>query len=243
MVSLPSQIIKVVVVTALVPALRFCQPSQSTTSAATIHITGSLSQCGKTVPRLWVVFEGNTRISVRANESGAYEADLPLGVWTAITTSTPAHYYDSLSRPRHFRATAPSKVTLNLNLRPPVFCDLMIITHGGHPATPEELSRRDSTCWGEEFFQMPSTDGVPLEVDLFGLSSSGCSVEVARTHREVATYNLLSVEADHVAYNSSGKTLEASGDVVIRDEFGERMAKSITMKLEDGKALTTHSDR
>jgi hypothetical protein len=226
--------------------------AQSVTLPSTLHIKGSIIQCGKKTPRLWVAFKGETTRTVRADDAGAYEVELQPGSWTAITVAVATETADSasLSRPRHFRVTAPGSLVLNLNLRPPVMCDLAIITPNGQPATPEQTSGRDQACWGEESFQMPSADGVPFEVDLFGLDSGWSNGwdpclpihENKMPHREFATYNLLSVEADKITYDKNGRTLEARGDVVIEDESGEHKAQSITYYIQDGRAFPVQAD-
>jgi hypothetical protein len=228
-------------------AVLFGQSAEVTTSPSALHVVGSITECGKAIPRLWVTFRGDTNKTVRANDTGAYEADLPPGIWTAITIGIPTETADnrSLSRPRHFRVTAPGTIVLNLNLRPPVLCDLAILSPDGHPPTPEEISHRDLVCWGEEFFPAPSTDGVPFEVDLFGLTSSWDSGYEPCTlvqknkvpHREFATYNLLSVQANRVAYDRVEKILEADGDVIVQDQAGERRASSVSFKIQDGTAI------
>jgi hypothetical protein len=226
---------------------------QSAKLPSTLHIKGSMTQCGKKTPHFWVAFRGDTTKTVRADDAGAYEVDLPPGSWTAITVAVATETADgaSLSRPRHFRVTAPGSLMLNLNLRPPVMCDLAIITPNGQPATPERTSGRDQACWGEKSFQVPSADGVPFEVDLFGLDSGWnngwdpCSTnhENKMPHREFATYNLLSVEANKIAYDENRRSLEARGDVVIEDESGEHKAQAITFYIQNGRAFTVQTDR
>lgn len=231
----------------MLPSLLFSQSPKPASSPSALRITGSLTQCGKASGRLWVTFKGDTTITVRANESGVYEVDLPLGIWTAITVGSPTETAEySLSRPRHFRVTEPGKLVLDLNLRPPVMCDLGILTPGGRPPTPEQLSSRDRACWGEEFFQVPSADRVPFEVDLFGLDHKvghACSlVGVQQQHREFATYNLLTLQADEVAYDPAERTLTAHGAVQIGDESGQHKATSVTFYVYEGRAITVNRE-
>jgi hypothetical protein len=126
---------------------------------------------------------------------------------------------------------------MNLYLRPPVLCDVVIFTPKGRPATPEEESNRDAGCWGEKFFLVPSSNGVPFEVDFFGLDNGSDACSITRSnkkHREAATYNLLSVEANKIVYHPFERTLEASGNVVIEDESGEHHQDSATFEIRDG---------
>jgi hypothetical protein len=158
--------------TAVAPAPLLFSQSPTATPDSAVHISGSISQCGKIVPGVFVrFFEGNAQHAVKANDAGVYEVDLPFGIWTATTGSPPssptasAVAKQSLSRSRHFALSAPGRLFLDLQLRPPVICDVA--------TSPGGESGRDAVCWGEEFFPVPSSDGVPLEVDLFGLVTSG----------------------------------------------------------------------
>jgi len=221
-------------------AVLFAQSAAVPIPRSTVHISGSISQCGKSSPGVFVRFQGKTVEIAKANDAGVYEADLPLGIWTATTPPIASGAADqSLSRPRRFRLMAPGRLVLDIHLRPPVMCDVAIFTPGGRPATSEELSNRDAGCWGERFFPLPSADGVLFEVDLFGLVTDfdACSTSHSRgKHREFATYNLLSMEADKVAYHPNDRILEASGNAVIEDETGGHRRDSAKFKIGDGRA-------
>ena len=217
------------------------QSATTATPPAQVHISGAVRQCGKPVgdrEGWWVIFEGPSPAStktVRANDSGVYEADLPFGVWTMTLRAFPGDS-TSFARPRHFRVNASGKLVLDIYTRPPIACSVL--------GTPEQAA---ALCWGEEFYEVPSAAGVTFEVDLFGRPNqywTPCSmVEGKGRHREFATYNLLSVEADHVAYLPSEKILEASGDVLMQDESGEHKANSVRLRLQDGQAVTLLHDR
>jgi hypothetical protein len=224
-------------------AILLAQSATTATPPAQVHISGTIRQCGKPVlgPRrggpFWVRFEGSPLgpRTVKANDSGVYETDLPFGVWTMTLRTAPDDDTTEFVRPRHFQVSASGTLVLDIYLRPPVACSVA--------GTPQ---LRAAACWGEEFFQAPSATavpleiaGVPLEVELFGLHNqywTPCSiVEGKGHHREFATYNLLSIEADNVAYHPSEKILEASGNVLMRDESGEHKADSVRLRLEDGQ--------
>jgi hypothetical protein len=192
------KIIRLLVVESSLSALLFSQSATLATSSAAVHISGSISACGKTVPGVFVRFVGKEPHIVKANDAGFYEADLPLGIWTATTPPDANDATDqTLSRPRHFGLNAPGSLLLDIQLRPPMFCDI--------GATPEV---RAAFCWGEKFFPAPSSDGAPLEVDLFGLVP--CSINhPSKEHREFATFDLLSVHADNVVYHPSERILES----------------------------------
>jgi hypothetical protein len=173
---------------------------------------------------------------VKTDADGRFVVDLPLGYWAATTVGMPSDPPEhSLSRPRHFRLTKEGRLTLPIYLRPPVFCSLMIVTSGGRPATPGEISERDVSCWGEKSFPVPS-GGVPLEVNLSGLENdrNACSRQNTRKSRQSATYNLLSLEADSVTYYPNDRVLEAQGNVAIENESGHQKAASIKFRIVDG---------
>ena len=195
-----------------------------------IHVSGTVSQCGEAFPSRFVKFKGDSTQVVKTNDSGVYEADLDSGMWVLTTPGSATDPSDlSTSRPRLIRLTAPGSLILNIYVRPPMICDVA-------------ESGRDLGCWGEKFFPLPSSNGVPFEVDLFGLPS-GSAVDACSTaattktkHRESATYNLLGLEADEIVYDPSEKTLHATGDVVITDETGKRGVASVVFRLHDGQA-------
>lgn len=182
-------------------------------------------------------FEGASPLApkvVKANDSGVYKTDLPYGVWTMTLLSAPDDK-TSFARPRHFQVGASGRLVFDIYIRPPVACDVR--------GTPEG---RAKACWAEEFYQVPSVDGVPYEVDLFNLHQYWIpcpAVQSNSHHREFATYNLLSIEADEVAYHPSERILEASGNVVMQDESGEHKADSVRLRLQDGQAFPFPHDR
>jgi hypothetical protein len=227
-------------------AILLAQSATTATPPAQVHISGAVRQCGKPVGARgswWVIFEGPSPLSpktVKANDSGVYETDLPFGVWTMTLRAFPDDT-TSVARPRHFQVNASGKLVLDIYIRPPIACSVR--------STPEQTA---AVCWGEEFYEVPSrvpseVAGVPLEVNLFGRPNqywTPCSmVEGKGRHREFATYNLLSIEADNVAYHPSEKILEASGDVLMQDESGEHEANSVRLRLRDGQVSALPTDR
>jgi hypothetical protein len=225
------------------------QSNQPATNVATFHVQGTIIQCGKAVPNLWVTFEGGSLKTVKANADGTFDADLPLGVWTAAATVPPlpgSTDVRPLSHPRPFRVTAPASVILNVHLRPPVMCDIRIMNPDRRPPTVEQLEERDTTCYGEKFVRVPSADGVPFEVDLGGLEGGRepCSLNGDnKAAPQFASYNLFSVEADKVTYDSEQAILSATGDVVVEDESGTHKATSVAFHVQEGLATPVRQDR
>jgi len=219
-------------------AALLAQSATNTPPAAQVHISGTTRQCGQSVPGTWWVrFDGNPPLAsrtVKTDDSGGYETDLPFGAWTVTLRSAPDDTTEFV-RSRHFQVSASGRLVFNIYLRPPIGCSVR--------GTPEQ---RAGACWGEQFFQVSTATGVPLEVDLFGLYQYGnpcAAIEAKSRHREFATYNLLSIEADRVAYHPSEKILEASGDVLMQDESGTHTADSVRLSLQDGQVFALPHDR
>jgi hypothetical protein len=216
----------------------FAQSSIPTTSGTIVHVSGTATQCGDASHIAWVRFDGPSVVTVKLNDAGIYEADLAPGVWSAAAT-TSATDDRKLSRSRHFRLTEQTiSAVVDIYLRPPVSCSVSIFTPGGREPTAEELASRDTTCYGEKSFPLPSADGSPFEVELGGLDHASCSIgRTDKPTREYATYNLLSVQADNVVYHPRDRILEAHGDVVINDESREQRADTAIFHLDDGRAV------
>jgi hypothetical protein len=182
-----------------------------------------------------VALESDTKKSsvfVKVNKAGVYEADVPLGVYSVSAFE--------MSHPRRIRVMSPTSVVVNIYLPTPVGCDLVIVPRPGESPTPEQQeAERIRTCYGEEHHSLPSRDGESFEVDLSGLGgASGCPhVKGNKAHREFATYNLFSVQADRVTYHPAEQTIEAQGNVVFRNENGEHTATSATFHVQDGQAV------
>jgi hypothetical protein len=216
----------------------FAQSVTKEPQAARVYISGRTRQCGKSIATTsWVRFDGRpplTSVLVKTDDSGRYRAELPLGSWT-MTLLASLKDTTELARPRHFDVNAAGMLVFDIYLRPPVMCSVR--------GTPEQ---RAATCWGEEFYELPSAKGEPFEVDLFNLRQhwTQClAVEAETSQREFATYNLLSIEADNVVYLPSEQTLEAKGHVRMQDESGEHETDSIRLWLRDGQVVALRQDR
>ena len=223
--------------------LLFCAPlfGQSgipTTSGPVVHVSGTVTQCGDASHIAWVRFDGPSVVTVALNDAGVYVADLSPGVWSATATIS-ATDNRKVSRSRHFRLTEQTiSAVVDIYLRPPVSCSVSILTPGGREPTAAELASRDTTCYGEKSFPLPSADGAPFEVELGGLDHTSCSIgRTDKPTREYATYNLLSVQADNVVYHPQDRILEAHGDVVIEGASGGQRADTAIFHLEDGRAV------
>jgi TonB family protein len=219
-------------------ASSFGQSSVPTTVGAVVHVSGMATQCGVASLVAWVRFDGPSVVTAKLNDAGVYDADLSPGVWSATATLS-ATDNRTLSRSRHFRLTEQTiSAVVNIYLRPPVSCSVSILTPGGREPTAAELASRDTTCYGEKSFPLPSADGAPFEVELGGLDHTSCSIgRTDKPTREYATYNLLSVRAGNVVYHPQDRILEAHGDVVIEDESRQQRADTAIFHLKDGRAV------
>jgi hypothetical protein len=92
------------------------------TSQPTFHISGKITQSGRAVPGVWVTFEGAIPKSVKGNDSGFYQADLPLGAWRVFVSGFNERDRSEFSRPRVFQVNKAGKVALDLFVRPAVGC-------------------------------------------------------------------------------------------------------------------------
>lgn len=228
-------------------AVFFGRSASTAPAPKMFHVSGSITRQGAISHHdVLVRFDGNSSITVKADDTGFYEADLPVGLWTVTATSpdiisptgTPENF--NLSRPRRFRVTAPSNLVVDLFLRPPVVCDIA----GAQDTTAEQWDHIHALCDGEEFFPVPSEDGVPFEVLIGGLDHNLClhrvGADAAACNREFGTYNLLTVLADKIVYHPQGRLLEASGNAVVKDEHGECRKDSIKFLIGDGQAVPAY---
>jgi hypothetical protein len=207
------------------------------------HISGTITQSGKALPGMSVTFDGRSSEIVKVDDAGFYEADLPVGVWSMTIVYSPMDAVTYRRPP--FRVTAPTTLAFDISLPVAMLCSISIIEPIGHPVTADERARIEMrSCRGEEFFPVPSADGVPFEVHIWGLNNLGpCGRgKQSACGREYATYNLFSVQADKVAYDPRSGILEASGDVVIDKDSGDSHVgpttlRRITFKIENGRVL------
>jgi len=225
---------------ALLSCATLLAQSVPTTAPPMVHVSGSVTHCGKAPLEWWHVlvrFKSESSEVAAVVRQGQYEADLPLGVWTLTTPDaeeTPESHFH-LSRPRHFVLTHPGTLVLNIYLQPQFFCNVGL--------QPEDEPRRDEFCYGEASFQALSAEGVPFEVDLFGLHDVCSIFNAQKRYRESATYNLLTVEADKIIYNAPEAVLEASGHVVIYDESGKHRKSSAKFQISEGRASALPSPK
>jgi hypothetical protein len=222
--------------------------SAQSINGSTFHVSGIVTQLGSPAPNLWITFEGPSVTSVKADLAGRYEAELPLGVWTVavvVSSGVAMAATATLSHPRVFRVTAPTSLVIDLYLNAVGCAGVRMATPDGRPPTPQELSQKDEVCQGRTPFSLPSDDAVPFEVVVGQVPPSLCSMMHAdqkACERQFATYNLLTVYADKVVFTRylGGGLLEASGNVVVKDDHGEYRRDLANFFIGGGRAVPVY---
>jgi hypothetical protein len=227
------------------------------TQLQTFHIDGTIQDYnGAPASGAEVTFQGDkVGKTVKADESGFYEAVLPVGLYTMSTLYTTNPLNPSLplalqKAPRStknyrrplFRVPSPTKVTLNVTFVADLPCDFGFTV--GHIPTADEL---EHACGGTELFSIPSDDNTPFQLsiryrarrrddggfDYWGDNISHVPVLLA--------YNLFTMVADKVVYSEKNGTLEATGNVVVESSDGTAQhGDSMIFKIENGKATPLH---
>jgi hypothetical protein len=246
-VQTPVSILKLTFTVMLVAFLAcvtlFGQSLAPVTEIQTIQVRGTIRAFNNSVVRGAEVTFQSQKISmtVSSNSSGFYEANLPFGLYTM--TAKPVERYLQRYRRPLFRASSPTSLTFNITLDPiGPFCDV-VKPVPGQPAPADDDVR---ICGGGDSFSVPSLDNVPF--DLFiqyetrrptnqGYTyNTGEHLPVSQRAVFVA-YNLFTLQADHVVYNLQGRTLEATGNVVVSNADGStKRADSMNFRIEDGAA-------
>jgi hypothetical protein len=233
------------------------QSAHSGARSQTFHVQGTITgpQGDDVVPGTEIIFKGDHESrTLIADNKGFYEADLPVGLYTMTTQHQwmlggRNPYLQKYVRPL-FRVPSPTHLTLNVTMFPPrVTCDIVVGNKSGAPATPEQLEegQRD-WCGGEEFFPVPSHDGVPFQLYIRylrrspasrGYVYSGANIVANLDETPVLVeYNLATLLADNVIYDAEHGTIEAKGRVIQMDESGAKQkADSMTIRIENGQAI------
>jgi hypothetical protein len=224
--------------------LLFGQSPSPRKQPQTFHVQGTISdQSGNTIPDIEITFRGGDRNeTINANGVGAYESDLPLGLYTMEVSASGVVRY---RRPL-FRLNTPSNITFDAMLRLATLCGEQSSGPSGEPATDDTGNASPpQSCDQEDFVSLPSKDGAPLQlyVRYRNRTTDGDTHnyfgETMPTYDPVfAAYNLFSVEADSITYNARTSVLEARGNVVMEDKVKYESRKKygdwMTFKIENG---------
>jgi Carboxypeptidase regulatory-like domain len=208
------------------------------------HVRGTITdEITAVIPRAKVTFESK-QISktVTTNERGVYETDLPFGNYTMTAEVLGFRPY---RRPL-FRMTSPQNITFDFTLPVQPTCDLTVVRTDGGTATRKDLEAAEKEfCLREDFFSIPSSDGVPFQVWIRYVKHSRSGDSYLYTGQNTpnddpvfVAYNLFSLRADKVIYDAKSNTITANGNVVTAYESGSiPRADAVAFKIENGRAI------
>jgi Carboxypeptidase regulatory-like domain len=208
------------------------------------HVRGTITdEITAVIPRAKVTFESK-QISktVTTNERGVYETDLPFGNYTMTAEVLGFRPY---RRPL-FRVTSPQNITFDFTLPVQPTCDLTVVRTDGGTATRKDLEAAEKEfCLREDFFSIPSSDGVPFQVWIRYVKHSRSGDSYLYTGQNTpnddpvfVAYNLFSLRADKVIYDAKSNTITANGNVVAAYESGSiPRADAVAFKIENGRAI------
>ena len=210
----------------------FGQAASSGNQPQTFHVKGTITDSlGAVIYGVKVTFQNEQPSkTVTTNNVGVYEADLPLGDYTMTARSRGFRFY---RRPL-FRVASPINVRFDIVLPVEKIVDRIVVPTGTEPPS----------YYGEEYFSVPSKDGVPFQLYIRygGLrSTTGETYDYKGDKTKYGdpvfvAYNLFSLQADRVIYDMKERTIKASGNVVAANESGAtQRADSMIFKIENGK--------
>ena len=217
---------------------------QATPAAETFHVRGTITdETTAVIARAKVTFQSK-QISktVITNEHGVYETDLPLGNYTMTAEVLGFRTY---RRPL-FRVTSAETIAFDFTLPVQPTCDLTVVGTDGGTATAEEWSAaKRQFCLSEDFFSTPSSDGVPFQIWIRYVRRNESGESYFYTGKKTpnndpvfVAYNLFSLRADKVTYDSKSMTIRATGNVFVAFESGlNQSADSVAFKIENGRAI------
>lgn len=227
----------------LLCAVLFGQSAPNTTEKPKFHVKGTIRNItGEPIFRAKVAFRNEQlNKSVLTNDSGIYEADLPLGDYTMTAQGLGFRPY---RRPL-FRVTSATTLDFDVTLRDFASCDVLVFNDSGK-VTPEDwVAAQNEACLREDMLAIGSVRApFQLSVRYGSRSLSGQlysydgekngSVEIP----VFVAYNQLTLQANKVVFDSVKKTIAASGNVVFVDEPETvRRADSMTFKVENGRTV------
>lgn len=191
---------------------------------------------------------------VVTDDEGRYSAELPTGLYSmtaVVPQAASARFSPFLPYVRPvFLVNSVTTVSLDGTLyfaRPT--CDIAVTNKSGESPTEEQLEQATKNlCGGEDFFSVPSADGVPFQIYFRypkrRQSDQGfvyVSDKIYETEAPVpvfVAYKLFSLEANEVSFDVRDRRLTATGNVVIADgSCKTRHFDSITVKMENGQAI------
>jgi Carboxypeptidase regulatory-like domain len=224
-------------------ATSFGQSPIPTPEPQTFHIRGTVRDpAGGVIFRARVAFQSEQASKAAlTNDAGVYEADLPLGDYTMTAQGVGFRPY---RRPL-FRVASPISLDFDVTLRPYGSCDILVFNNSGKVTPQEWAAAQQDSCLQEDFLPVPF-GGVPFQLSIRygGRTTAGKAYSYVgenRSQREApvfVAYNLFTLIADKVRYDSEARTIEASGRIVVVNEPGTiQRADSLTFKIENGRVI------
>jgi hypothetical protein len=207
----------------------------------TFHVEGTIRRGDSGVAGVEVKFEGkNTTKTAFSNPSGFYKAELPVGFYTMTASLKALEEYR-----RRFLVASRSSIALDVLLYDyPDNCDPLfgrVVHSDGTPISPEPTQDDyNDVCGGSDFVSVPSEDGSPFELFIRYSSRRRSDFESTYTYGirgpVSVAYNLFTLSADKVVYNSKNRTVIASGGVVTYDASGKKKwFDSATFRIANGQ--------
>jgi hypothetical protein len=217
----------------------FGQAPRPAVPTPTFHIKGTITDpTGAVMPKARIRFQSKQLDgAMPANDTGIYETELPLGDYTMSVQSPGFRPY---RRPL-FRVTAPASLTFDVTLAVASTCDLVVV-----PSTPENRAAAEKEfCLHEDFLPLPSKDGVEYQLYIryvkhtaVGDKNNYSGEKYPSEDPVFVAYNLFSLQADRVTYDSTTRIIEASGNVLVMNESSApQRADYVVLKMEDGQAV------
>jgi len=190
------------------------------------------------VPHTTLTFHGPRETkSVTVDEKGFYQLDLPVGFYEMSVETAEIRSQKLSPYFRTFLVKSPGTVIINGELYlAPGTCDIVV---GG--SAEQQLEQMKDMCGGDDKFPLPISDGTPLilYVRFPYRTRSGPQYryrgETSPQTPVFLAYDLFSLEADEVSYDSKNQLIVASGHVVSTDQTGSsKRADSISFKIKNG---------
>lgn len=185
----------------------------------------------------------NSKTIIVARDDGSYEAALPVGFYKMTAQAEKIGRSLALTTyVQFFRITHPVAVVVNGSLyEAPVSCDTLV--PGDSPE--QRLEAFKDVCGGDDLFHVTSKQDVPFQMwvrySKRDRRGSVYTYQGDRTKSDppvLLTYNLFSLRADNVSYDTKNHQISARGHVVIEDERAKvQQLNSIVLKIGNGRVI------
>jgi len=222
----------------------FAQSVRPASQPSTAQIHGTIKDpTGANFPDVVVTFQSETRTETRNTDgAGEYRAELAPGLYT-MDVSAPG--FRRYHRPL-FKVSLRANLTFDITMQLTSTCDFVVVNRSGEPATAkEQQAATEEMCMHEELLPVQSEKGTPfpLFVQYGKVTSHGDTHEYMEAPPVMdpvfVAYNLFSLEADHVTYDTQTQVLDARGHVAVassgRPEI--RTGEWMKFKIENGRLI------